>query len=163
MSLSKSRSLVFIIAVLLLTNIAVLGYFLWFKKPHHFGGEGHRGITTALQKEVGFNEQQIAQYKEIKEKEWGTMKSMFLDIRRAKDSLFRLLHTEHVSDSIIDATAEVIAQKQKTLDLHAFNHFRQIRALCTTEQRPKYDSLVQQLVKKMGKPFRGESSKSEKD
>jgi mevalonate kinase len=165
MSLSKSRSLIFIIAVLLLTNIAVLGYFLWFKKPnkHDNGEKGHKGIATALQNEVGFNEQQVAQYRELKEKQWATIKPMFDEMRKAKDSFFLLLSKEDVNDSLLNKSADIIAQKQKALELQAFNHFKQIRTLCTSEQLPKYDSLVQQLIRKMGKPFRGESNKKHKE
>jgi protein CpxP len=165
MSLSKSRSLIFIITVLLLTNIAVLGYFLWFKKPnkHDNGEKGHKGIATALQNEVGFNEQQVAQYRELKEKQWATIGPMFDNMCKAKDNLFRLLSDENANDSIINKTADVIATQQKAVDVQVFNHFKKIRNLCTPEQLPKYDSLVQRIIKKMSKPCRDGTGKKDKD
>lgn len=165
MSLSKSRSLIFIITILLLTNIAVLGYFLWFKKPykHDNREKGHNGITTALQNEVGFNEQQVAQYRELKEKQWATIRPMFDNMCKAKDNLFRLLSDENANDSIINKTADVIASQQKAVDIQVFNHFKKIRSLCTPEQRPKYDSLVQRILKKMGKPCREGPGKKDKN
>jgi protein CpxP len=165
MSLSKSRSLIFIITVLLLTNIAVLGYFLWFQKPskHEDRGKGHKGMATALQNEVGFNEQQVAQYRELKEKQWATLRPMFENMCRAKDSLFRLLSDENVNDLVINKTADIIASQQKAVDIQVFDHFKKIRNLCTSEQRPKYDSLVQRIIKKMGKPCREGPGKKDKD
>jgi periplasmic protein CpxP/Spy len=153
MSLSKNKSLIFIITALLLINILVVGYFLWFKKPHRpveSRQKGHKGIATALQNEVGFNEQQVAQYRELKEKQWTAIKPMFSDLCRVKDSLFRLLSNENTNDSVINKAADVIARQQKAVDIQVFNHFKQIRTLCTPEQLPKYDSLVQHLIKKMG-------------
>ena len=162
MSTSKNKSLIFIIAVLLLTNIAVLGYFLWFKKPSRQEGPGHGGIETALRKDVGFNDQQIAQYKLLKEEQWKNFRPMFDNMRKAKDSLFSLLSNENINDSLINITADVIAQRQKEIDLRMFNHFRQIRALCTPNQLPKYDSLIQRMMKKMGRPHREPDRKEKK-
>jgi protein CpxP len=162
MSTSKKRSLVFIIIFLLLTNIGVLGYFLWYKKlPKNPSSDKRNGIALALQKDVGFDDQQVAEYRILKEKQWASIKPMFEEMRKAKDSLYRLLSNENANDSLVYATAEVIAQKQKTIDLQAFTHFKQIRALCKPEQLVKYDSLVQRLVRKMGKP-RSEQKKEEK-
>ncbi len=164
MSTSKNRSLVFIIIVLLLTNIGVLGYFLWFKKPPQKPGNTDRQnwMINALQKDVGFTDQQIAQYKELNDDHWKKIKPMFEDIRKSKDSLFKLLSDETVSDSVITLQAEVVAQRQKVIDLQAFSNFKKIRALCTPEQRVKYDSLVQRLMRKMGKAPKGEQKKEEK-
>lgn len=164
MSTSKNKSLIFIIIFLLLTNIAVLGYFLWYKQTDKPPERDKRnGIAADLQKEVGFNDQQIAQYKQLKDEQWKKFKPMLEDIRKAKDSLYRLLSNESVNDSVINMTAELIGQKQKAIDLQAFTHFKQIRALCTPEQLPKYDTLIQRMMRKMGKPpRRNEQGKEEK-
>ncbi|HEY6504713.1 MAG TPA: hypothetical protein VIZ28_12110 [Chitinophagaceae bacterium] len=163
MSTSNKRSLIFIIIFLLLTNIGVLGYFLWFKKPPSKPSSGPPvGMAKSLQNEVGFDSLQIIEYRKIKEKHWATIKPMFEDIRKTKDSLFRLLSYENVNDSLVNATADAIGQKQKAIDLQAFNNFKQIRALCKPEQLVKYDSLVQRMVRKMGRPQRG-GDQSKKD
>ncbi|MEI9908665.1 MAG: hypothetical protein WDO71_02745 [Bacteroidota bacterium] len=163
MNTSKNKSLIFIIIFLLLTNIGVLGYFLWFKKPpQKVDNNRQNWMMNALQKDVGFTEEQVAQYKQLNDDHWKKIKPMFEDIRKSKDSLFKLLSDETVNDSVINIKTEVIAQKQKAIDVQAFNNFKKIRALCTTqEQRVKYDSLIQRLMRKMGKP-RGEQKKEEK-
>ncbi len=163
MSTTRNRNLLIIIGVLLLTNIAVLAYFLTPKKASGAAQSEQRdrsGVADQLQKEVGFNDEQLAQYKLLKEKQRQTLKPMFDDMRKAKDSLFRLLSFE-VSDSVMNNAANVIAQKQKALDLQTLTYFKQVRALCTPEQQPKYDSLILRMFKKMGK--RGsEAEKKEK-
>lgn len=164
MTLSRNRSLIFIITGLLLTNILVLGYFLWFKKPYkqiENTEKGHKGIATALQNEVGFNEQQVAQYRELKEKQWATIKPMFDDMCKDKENLFGLLSDENTNDSVINQAAEVIARQQKAIELQVFNHFKKIRTLCTPEQWSKYDLLTQRLIKKKG-PCYEEAEKKDK-
>ncbi len=151
---SRNKTLIFIIAALLLTNIAVLAYFLWIKKPGpKYNARDRSGMIEKLQKEVGFNEQQIAQYKQLKDQQREMIHPMFDEMRKAKDSLFRLMGDTTVSDSVISKAADAIAQKQRALDLQTFNHIRKVRALCTTsEQRVKYDSMVLKMFRKMGRP-----------
>jgi protein CpxP len=166
MTTSRNKPLIFIIAVLLLTNIAVLSYFLWFKEPsgRDKGNEGKRpprGIEAPLQKEVGFNEDQLSQYRLLRDEQKKTIKPMFDDVRKAKDSLFSLIGNANADDSVVNSVADAIAQKQRAMDLRMFYHFKKIRALCKPDQLEKYDSLVQRMMKKMGGPPRKEQDKKD--
>lgn len=167
MSTSKNKSLIFIIAVLLITNLAVLSYFLWFKKtddgrpPRNQG----KGIEVPLQKEVGFNEEQMTQYKQFREEQMKAIKPMMEDMRKMKDSLFSMIGNENANDSTINSITDAIAMKQKEMDTRMFNHFKRIRGLCTPDQRAKYDSVVQRMMKKMGgggKPRKDQDKKEDK-
>src|SRR5258705_7101521 len=164
---SRNRNLIFIIAALLLTNIAVLAYFLWIKKPEHRRDDQNErpkiGMDIRLRDSVGFNDEQVAQFRKLKDENWAALRPMFDEMRKAKDNLFRLLSDSNVSDSAINKASDVIAEKQKALDLQTFNHFRRVRAICTPEQQVKYDSLIQRMFRKMGKPIhRNDKDKEEK-
>lgn len=160
MSISRNKPLIFIIGVLLITNIALLLYFLNDRKPHHNEKMTSRTgvISTALKNEVGFSDEQIAEYRQIKEDHFKTMRPMMDDIRRFKDSLFRLLGNDSANDTIVDRLAGEVAMRQKQMDLLAFSHFRKVRQLCTQEQLPKYDTLVMKMIRKMGKPGKGDQA-----
>jgi protein CpxP len=157
-NMSGNRNLLIIIGVLLLTNIAVLVYFLAIRKPgdKRFGGRAERsGLTEVLKKEVGFNEQQVAEYKKLKDQQSENFRPFFDEMRKSKDSLFRLIGDSSVSDSVIHNAANGIAARQRNLDLQTFYHFRKVRELCSTaEQREKYDSAITRMFRKMGKPAR---------
>ncbi len=164
MSRARYRNLLIIIGALLLTNVAVLVYFLrQEKEPAPQQPDRTRStVTEMLQDEVGFNEDQTAKYKELKDKQREKIKPMYDNMRKAKDSLFGLLSYPDTPDSVLNKAGEVIAQRQKELDIETFNHFRRVRTLCTPQQLPQYDSLVIRLLKKMGKPFRhGDGDKAE--
>jgi periplasmic protein CpxP/Spy len=172
MSRPGNKNLLIIIAVLLLTNIGVLGYFLWYKKPEKATeqrwdqrGNNGNGIQDLLQKDVGFSTEQLAQYKQMKDKQRETIRPMYDEMRKAKDSLFRLLKDSAAPDSLAEKAADLIAHQQKTLDLQTFIYFRKVRTLCTPEQQPKYDSLIQNMFTKMNRPQRrtdGDSTKTDK-
>lgn len=146
-----------IIAVLLLTNIAMLVYFFEHKKNVRVASateEKRMGVAEMLQKEVGFTDEQTAKYKEMKEKQKERIKPMYDNMRKAKDSLFRLLSFPGTPDSVINKAADVIAQQQKEIDMETFHHFKRVRTLCTPGQETNFDSMVIRMFRKMGKPVR---------
>ena len=159
---SKNKTLIFIIVVLLLANVALLIYFLGGKqalKPMPDDKNRDR-LSEALKNDVGFNDAQVVQYKQLKDAQWELMRAKFDDVRKAKDDFFHLLSVENVSDSILSSSADKIAVKQKALDMQAFSHFKEVRKLCTPGQQPKFDSLVQRMFIKMKLRFMRDSSKS---
>ena len=166
MSNPRNRNLLVIIGVLLLTNIAVLVYFLGQKKPaktETSANERNWGsVADMLQQEVGFNEEQTAQYKQLKVKQKETIRPIFDDMRKAKDSLFRQLSYPGTSDSLLSQLSDAIAQKQKAIDLQTFNHFKRVRTLCTPEQQPRYDSMVMRMFSKMGRHQHGDKERKDR-
>jgi hypothetical protein len=165
MSIARNKNLLIIIAVLLLTNVGVLVYFLGQKKSDKPDGGEARNLTVTemLQQEVGFNDEQTAKYKEMKDKQKQKIRPMYDSMRKAKDSLFKLLSYPNTPDSAISKAAEVIAQKQREIDLETFYHFKRVRTLCTPEQYANYDSMVLRMFRKMGKqPRTSEAHKHEK-
>lgn len=154
MSGTKNRNLLVIIVVLLLTNIAVLGYFLWYKKPGpppHGGGRERHSLGDLLKKELDFDSAQLAIYKDMREKQKNVLHPMFDDMRKAKDSLFSLIGKVDASDSSVQRLAAYVGDQQEALDLQTFKYFSEVRKLCKPEQEAKYDSLMAQMFKRMGR------------
>ena len=54
-----------------------------------------------------------------------------------------------ISDSLINAGADSIAQKQETLDMQMFRYFKNIRNICTPDQLQKFDSTIKNEVARM--------------
>jgi periplasmic protein CpxP/Spy len=158
----RNKTLVFIIVILLLANIVMLVYFLWLKHPDKsfHGDKNSDRFAEALKKDVGFNEIQVARYKQLKDAKWDKIKLRFDDLQKAKDNFFHLIGVENISDSILNSAADSIAQRQKSLDLQAFSHFKELRKVCTPEQQPKYDSLVQRMFHRMTGSFMHSESKN---
>lgn len=153
---TKYKTLLFIIAVLLISNIALVIYvFTGGSCPHKPPAKDQQnksGITSALEKEVGFSEQQLAQYKNLREEHWKIAKPLFDSMQKGKELLFKLTQTASVEDSVVQNAAASIAASQKLMELQSFRHFKQVRDLCTQEQLPRYDSVLKKIVSKRGKP-----------
>jgi hypothetical protein len=75
------------------------------------------------------------------------MRPIMMEVRKAKDSMFSYMRQPVTpSDSVLQILADNIAQKQKMQELQSFSHFRQVRELCTEEQKPRFDSVIRKMI-----------------
>ena len=154
-SVTKNKSLVSIIIFLLITNIAMVVFFLVLNKPTQKDSHGRdqNGMTNMLQKEVGFSKDQLDTYQSLRKNHMDTVHVLFDDLRKSKMDFYDLIYTLQVQDSTLQRAANVIAGKQKMLDLHMFNHFKMVRSLCTPDQLQNFDSTIQKVFVRMtGRP-----------
>jgi periplasmic protein CpxP/Spy len=152
---TKSKLYLLIIGILIITNIAMLFFFL--KGQHDGGGKPPHPDRSAmmkdfLQNEIGFNTQQLQQYDSMSKQHKENAKAQFDSLRNNKEQEFKELGSRGFSDSAITELAGRSAEKQKTMELQLLNHFAAIRKLCTTEQQPKFDSLFYKIWNKKKKP-----------
>ncbi len=151
----KTKSLITIIIFLLITNIAMLIFFVVQSKPAERRERIHEsnGMYKSLQNDVGFSKDQLNQYKVLREEQIRKVHPMFDELRQAKKDFYTLINSGQVSDSLVVAGADSIAQKQKRLDLQMFGYFKNLQAICTGEQKLKFDSLMKKVVVRMtGRP-----------
>ena len=162
----NNKVLLFIVAILLLANIAMLFYFLWVREPARKNSRGDRQkspMTEFLQTKIGFNTDQMAAFEKIRQQHRQKMKPLFEDIKTAKVQFYGFLTNAVINDSTQNKSATLIGEKQKLLDLQTFQNFKEIRGLCTPEQQPKYDSLIVNEISKMWFPSWKGSGRPAKD
>ncbi len=150
-TITKNRSLVSIIIFLLISNIAILIFFLGIKdgrKTSH-GKDGRNTVAVFLQKDMGFNKEKMDEYQKLREVQMKSVQPLFDDIRSAKENFYELLYINNVSDSIVNNAAAVIGEKQMALDKQMFSYFKNIRNLCAPQELPKFDSSFKKVVEKI--------------
>ncbi len=146
----KNKILIVIIAVLLLTNIVLVSFLLLNKPSSKKGMRSDRTalIAAFLEKELGFDQQQLKQYENISDPNRTKVSAMFEALGKDKEQQFKQLATDNFSDAAILKTADLIAFRQKEIDIVLYNHFKQIRNLCTPPQQPKFDSMFYKVLSK---------------
>jgi len=146
----NSKMLLIIIGILLISNLALVAFFMINKSEEKRGTRGDRKemISHFLQKEIGFTSQQIQQYDSLSILHHTKVKAMFDQVRTNKENQFMQLTTENFADSSIINAANLSAARQKEIDIVMFNHFKDIRNLCTPEQLPKFDSMFYNVLNK---------------
>lgn len=159
---TRTKMLVTIIVFLLITNVAMLIFFLFGNKPADRRSRNHEsvGMYNSLKNEVGFSQQQLDQYQAMRKQQMAKVRPLFNEVRNAKKDFYGLIYSDNISDSLINADADSIAQKQKSLDLQMFDYFKNIRKICSSSQIQKYDSTLKKEVSRMvDKPSRNNSHK----
>jgi periplasmic protein CpxP/Spy len=150
-TISKNKSLISIIIFLLLMNLAMLIFFLVLNNQSQRNSHVHdqNGISGVLQKDVGFTKEQLDIYQSLRKEQIDKIHSLFDELRKAKRDFYNLLYISQVSDSSVNRAADLIAEKQKTLDLQMFNHFEMVRNICTPDQLQKFDTTIKKVIIRM--------------
>lgn len=146
--LKNYKVLVLIIVALIITNIGLLYFYVW-KKQHSPRQSMKEQVLSRLEKEVGFNKQQLATYDSMRTKHFESIGPMFEELKAAKDSFFTLIYQPELNDSIVDQMSMNIRAKQQAIDVKMLKYFRLTKGICTPEQLPKMDSFLQSITKKM--------------
>ena len=60
--------------------------------------------------------------------------------------LFKLLQQPDVNDSTKKAAADNVAKNLERLDLLTFEHFKEVRAMCTPGQQKKFDEIIENVL-----------------
>lgn len=165
--MTKTKSLVTIIIFLLITNVGMLLFFVFSSKPsvkREYSHEKRSGsMYNSLQNDVGFSKDQLDRYQLLRQQQRDIVRPLFGELRTSKKDFYDLLYTNNVSDSLIVADADSIAQKQKRLDQQMFGYFKNIRNICTPDQLQKFDSTINKVVIRMiGRSGRGKPDQKNK-
>jgi len=150
-TITKNKSLVSIIIFLLITNLAMLFFFLKVNNPAQKSPVGHdqNGISTLLKNDVGFSDEQIEKYQSQRKEHLEKVRHLFDDLRKSKENLYDLLYLPQVPDSVINNAANQIAEKQKNLDMEMFSHFKMYRRICDSNQLQKFDTTIKKVITRL--------------
>jgi protein CpxP len=147
--MSRNKLLLFIVAILFLANVVLLYFFFKGKEEVKPPSREHRGISEQLKNDVGFNQEQLKAYDLRREKHMSEMKGLFEGMRQTKEQFFNTIKDPNPNDSLVQASARNIAEQQKAIDLRTHAYFTDLRKICSTDQLPKFDSLYQEVIKRM--------------
>lgn len=153
----RQRWLLVLVAILLITNIATLSIY-WIKRPHR-GGPGfdpakrEKKMGQFMINQLQFDAQQEAAYWKLRDSMLALQRPIMDSIRHAKKRFFDLLNHPNVTDSLLHARSNEVAELQKRLDVVTFHHFEKVRAICRPHQVQKLDTVIKEIVNRMT-PFR---------
>lgn len=160
--IKNNKGLLFLVVVLLLSNICLLAYFLVWKKPEQMGPQrGNFSVVEHMKKEIGFNDEQSTQFRQLLEQNRDSMKRYSEQVKLAKSALYKLLQDPKASDSAVTAAGNKLALQQEAMELVMFRHFQRVRKLCTDSQVVKFDTMVTRMSNRSPWSRRGNQPKPE--
>ena len=147
----NKKFVAWLIGLLIIANIATLAFF-WIG---HFKNQRDNSPKEFLAKKLNFNESQKNHYFDLAKAHNENAKLIRDQIKLNKDNFFQLLQSDTVNDSSRNNAALQVSLSIQSLDILTFEHFKKVRALCTKEQKPDFDELIQKMVNSVNNPQRG--------
>lgn len=147
--LSQKKLLVRLVIVLVVLNLALMGFFGWkyfkrsFKKP---GSQtNNTELAVILKKELGLSDTQADSLKKIRTAFFDKEKILSETIRAQRDSMNHLMFSAGNNDSTLKALAAGVAGNEYQMELLRIEQSAQLRSICNPEQLKKLEKLVREI------------------
>jgi Spy/CpxP family protein refolding chaperone len=147
--IGNSTLLISVIFILIALNLGLVT-FMWFTQ--HTGN--HEGPTTTkfLITQLKFSKQQEEQYAQLQRNLGDSMEPIHEKERKIHDRFFEMIHADNPDSALVASTIDTMGHIRSQIESLTFVHFRQVRAICNTEQQKKFDSIIAGLMHRMGPP-----------
>jgi periplasmic protein CpxP/Spy len=143
-SKTRNKILIGVVVLLLLGNAATIAVFWMGKSKPAASPKGTPKEFLIKELNLDSIQQQKLEILMLKHREEAPM--LRKEIRQAKKAFFNLLKQPGTSDTTIQAAEKSVIFRIEQLDLFTFNHFQQIRQLCTARQQIKFDAIIEQIA-----------------
>lgn len=150
-NLITKKILSWIITLLIIANICTIVFF-W---AGHLKNQRDHSPKEFLAKKLNFSDTQKIQYFNLAKEHNEKANKIREIIKNDKENLFKLLKSDQISDSARNSAALKVSLSMQELDILTFEHFKKVRALCTEEQKLKFDELIQKMVNSVNNPQKG--------
>ena len=147
----NNKVVAWLLGLLILANIATLTFF-WIG---HLKNQRDNSPKEFLAKSLHFSESQKNAYFELAKNHNENANKIREQIKIDKENLFQLLKTDQIVDSVKNNAALKVSLSIQSLDILTFDHFKKVRALCTEEQKPEFNQLIQKMVNSVNNTQKG--------
>ena len=136
------------VILLVLCNIGLIAT-IWFK-PHDQGGPRHGEETrNYVIKTLKFSDEQVKQYDALIALHQEAMKQVRREAMDSRTQLFTNLTNNNQNPAVADSLAVAVANSQKKIELVTYNHFAEVRKICSDAQKAEFDKIIVDVTRRM--------------
>jgi hypothetical protein len=139
--MNKTKFLYIVLGLLVISNF-ILAYFVFEIRSHRNHPIKPKDIII---ERLQFDAHQIKKYDEYIQIQRKTVRDLKSEIRDLKSDLYSQLNTTQ-DDSTIDSLMMEISERHQELERSHYNHFLDIKSICTKEQLPLFEELSSDLT-----------------
>lgn len=122
----------------------------WWKKEKRSIPRPTEDVASFIINELKLDSTQQQIFKTLREEHHEKTMQLRDELKESKDAIFNLLNNEKANDTIVKKAVAASAVIEQQLDLITFEHFKKLRAICTAEQKKKFDEIIQQALHMQG-------------
>lgn len=138
-----------LVAVLVVVNIALMAT-IWVKKDAAVAPPQRGDAKEYLVKTLSLNKAQVEDFDSLRNEHFKKIAEYKQAMRFVKDRLFSLLNekdTNRINTQITTYLKEKIGDIQANIDVETFQHFYRLRSLLNEQQKQKFDSTIQDVLR----------------
>ncbi len=151
--LAKNRNLNIIVIILLFANIISFGIFWWRQSlpenSNQFPLPRMNKGGDFLTNELKFSVTQLNAFEALRNEHRNAVDPIRKEIEQYKNEFFGLVKNDTASEATISNVWNKIASAEKMLDITTLNHFKEVRKICDTSQKIKFDQIIQEAIMRM--------------
>jgi len=150
--MNKSNFLTICVLLLFLLNACTL--FIVFRNHHQNRNDRPRGMEPGnyIVEQLKLDAAQQQQFGEMRRQHHELAMHIQHEEERLHDLYFSLLKTDNPDMNKVDSVATLIGVQRKAQATAAFDHFRQLRALCHDDQKKLYDATIDEIARRVTGP-----------
>lgn len=146
--MKNAKTIGIAVIVLAIMNIALLA-FLWLGHKHNqrilAGGRAEGGLIVLTQK-LGLTEGQKEQLEVFRREHFRKMEPLRRQSHETRSKLHALWSSGGTAEKI-DSLTTKIGELQAQIEKTTFNHFSDIRSICSPDQKRIFDQIIQDVLK----------------
>jgi len=150
----EKRYLWITIIILLIMNTAALTL-LWLGRPEAKDlhsrlknpAEEHKRLKLLLNKELGFDKKQVAQYLRMRRDHQDQMRLLRREIREIKRQMFDEVLGDDPQTELSDSLLALAQEKQVQIEKQTFIHFLDLKKLCKPDQQDNLKILMHEIFR----------------
>ena len=145
----NKKGIIIIVVLLMLLNVASIGFMWWKNNPHLDDNRQHEKITDFVVHELNLDKKQQETYQQMIKAHHEAMGAEDKILRGAKDDFFELINAEKIDSLQIQAAADKIGKEESKANMITLNHFLALKSICNEAQKHKLESLLKDILHKM--------------
>lgn len=144
--MNKFRTLWIAIIGLVLMNVGIM---LWLWLSPRMGGREQQPFF--LEKELSFTPEQIESYRQMRREHFDKIKEIRDSVKTKKEALLKQF-TKNLSDEELWKISTDIESINIKVNVMTYKHLQAVYAMCTPEQKKKFDTMINEIAFQMSKP-----------
>ncbi|MBO8091930.1 MAG: periplasmic heavy metal sensor [Prosthecochloris sp.] len=145
---SSKRLISVILALLVVLNLALLGFLLWqnFYQPEKEVQQDRTSRKTFFQEELRLSDEQNRRFNALRKEHFRGSIPVFIHIAAQKKQLIDEAFKETPDVEAINTLAERIGKNQAILERRLAWHFHSLATVCTPEQKDSLRTILESIT-----------------
>lgn len=151
--MNKTKLLTICLVALVLLNAGTLFYL--FRSQKSAGQtplQKGEGPAAYIVEQLKLNDQQQAEFKKLRDEHQGSIRPAREEDKKLHQAFFGLVKSGKSIGAETDSLINLMVAQRKIMENATFSHFQKLRNLCTDEQKPRLDELIDELAMRISAP-----------